>query len=195
LNREAAERLGVPQGPLFRQLTTDHAVELPNGHVVQPADVISPPQPGRMLLYLGDYGDVDISRSIGREEVFCALDPTDTNQVETSHFFSFDRRFIYSFKCRHALLSFPEGRTHWLLYATHISRLHSMRTKIVKHICIFCKVFCKLSCLCKWVMHTQVLVRGFFSVGRTTHARARVHAGKNCLKYLLFRARNDVQRR
>lgn len=125
-----------------------------------------------MLLYLGDYGDVDISRSIGREEVFCALDPTDTNQVETSHFFSFDRRFIYSFKCRHALWSFPEGQTHWLLYATHISRLQSMRTKIVKHICIFCKFFCKLSCLCKWVMHTQVLVRGFFSVGRTTHPRA-----------------------
>ena len=89
LNREAAERLGIPQGPLFTQLKTGHAVTLPNGCVVQPSYVISPPQPGRMLLHLGDYGDVCISRSIGSELVFCEFDPEDTNQVKTSHFFSF----------------------------------------------------------------------------------------------------------
>ncbi len=50
MNPEEAARLGVPQN-MFTRLKSGHEVELPNGRRVQPAEVISQPQPGRMLYY------------------------------------------------------------------------------------------------------------------------------------------------
>ena len=44
LNTEAAERHGVPRGPLLAQLKEGHDVVFPDGRAVQSAAVVSPPQ-------------------------------------------------------------------------------------------------------------------------------------------------------
>ncbi len=49
-----ARKLGIPEGPLYGQLQRGQAVELPNGSVVDPAEVVAPERPGRKVVYTGD---------------------------------------------------------------------------------------------------------------------------------------------
>ncbi len=53
-DRERAEGLGVPVGPKFSELHEGHPVELEDGTVVEPEQVVGPPRPGRTLVYTGD---------------------------------------------------------------------------------------------------------------------------------------------
>ncbi len=53
-DRERAEALGVPPGPLFSTLHAGEAVELADGTVVEPEQVVGDPRPGRKLVYTGD---------------------------------------------------------------------------------------------------------------------------------------------
>jgi ribonuclease Z len=53
-DREKAEELGVPVGPKFSQLHEGDAVELEDGTVVRPEQVVGTPRPGRKLVYTGD---------------------------------------------------------------------------------------------------------------------------------------------
>jgi ribonuclease Z len=91
LNIEAVEHYGVPKGPLLARLKAGHDVVLPDGRVVHSAAVVSPPQPGRMLLHFGDWQDVmhavKMETSTGRKMDYCAFNSEDANQVGTSHFF------------------------------------------------------------------------------------------------------------
>ncbi len=49
-----AESLGVPEGPLWSRLQNGYAVELSNGRVVKPEEVVGPPRSGRKIVYTGD---------------------------------------------------------------------------------------------------------------------------------------------
>ncbi|MFP4591284.1 MAG: ribonuclease Z [Halobacteriales archaeon] len=53
-DRERAIELGVPEGPKFGQLHRGDPVELDDGTVVEPAQVVGPPRPGRSVVYTGD---------------------------------------------------------------------------------------------------------------------------------------------
>lgn len=53
-NVEAAERLGIPAGPLFGQLQRGEPVVLGDGRIVQPAQVLGPPRAGRAVAYCTD---------------------------------------------------------------------------------------------------------------------------------------------
>jgi ribonuclease Z len=53
-DRERAEELGVPVGPAFSKLHRGEAVELDDGTVVRPEQVVGRPRPGRTLVYTGD---------------------------------------------------------------------------------------------------------------------------------------------
>jgi len=53
-DRERAEELGVPVGPKFSRLHDGEAVELDDGTVVRPEQVVGDPRPGRKLVYTGD---------------------------------------------------------------------------------------------------------------------------------------------
>ncbi|WP_255151003.1 ribonuclease Z [Halorarius halobius] len=53
-DRERAEELGVPVGPKFSQLHRGEPVELADGTVVDPEQVVGDPRPGRRLVYTGD---------------------------------------------------------------------------------------------------------------------------------------------
>ena len=53
-DRERAEELGVPEGPKFSRLHEGETVELDDGTVVEPEQVVGPPRPGRRVVYTGD---------------------------------------------------------------------------------------------------------------------------------------------
>lgn len=53
-HRDRAEKLGVPVGPLFSRLHEGESVELEDGTVVRPDEVVGPPRPGRRVVFSGD---------------------------------------------------------------------------------------------------------------------------------------------
>ena len=53
-DRERAEELGVPVGPKFQRLHAGDPVELEDGTVVEPDQVVGDPRPGRTVVYTGD---------------------------------------------------------------------------------------------------------------------------------------------
>jgi len=56
---EKAEALGVPAGPIRRDLVAGRPVTLPDGRVIHPDDVLGPTIPGARLVFIGDAGRVD----------------------------------------------------------------------------------------------------------------------------------------
>ncbi|MDL5362221.1 ribonuclease Z [Halalkalicoccus sp. NIPERK01] len=53
-DRERAEALGVPVGPKFSALHSGESVELDDGTVIDPEQVVGPPRSGRKVVYTGD---------------------------------------------------------------------------------------------------------------------------------------------
>lgn len=51
---DKAEELGVPVGPKFQQLHDGTPVELDDGTVIHPNEVVGDPRPGRKVVYTGD---------------------------------------------------------------------------------------------------------------------------------------------
>ena len=56
---DRAEALGVPSGPIRRDLVAGRAVTLPDGRTIHPDEVLGPRVPGARLVYVGDAGRVD----------------------------------------------------------------------------------------------------------------------------------------
>ncbi len=56
---ERAEALGIPSGPLRRELVEGRAVSLPDGRRVAPEDVLGEFRPGTRLIHIGDVGETD----------------------------------------------------------------------------------------------------------------------------------------
>ncbi|MBS7654015.1 MAG: ribonuclease Z [Candidatus Bathyarchaeia archaeon] len=51
---EKAMELGVPKGPLWSMLQKGMNIELPNGRIIKPEDVLGPPRPSRKIVYASD---------------------------------------------------------------------------------------------------------------------------------------------
>jgi len=58
-DRARAEELGVPVGPKFSKLHEGESVELEDGRVIEPDQVVGPPRPGRRIVYTGDTRPTD----------------------------------------------------------------------------------------------------------------------------------------
>jgi ribonuclease Z len=58
-DRERAEELGVPVGPKFGRLHGGESVELDDGRVIRPEQVVGDPRPGRTVVYTGDTRPVE----------------------------------------------------------------------------------------------------------------------------------------
>lgn len=56
---EKAEELGVPAGPLRRDLVNGQTITLEDGRVIQPDDLMGPEKPGTRLVHIGDTGRTD----------------------------------------------------------------------------------------------------------------------------------------
>lgn len=68
-NVEAAVKLGVPKGPLWKKLQMGEDVMLPNGRVVRSRDVVGEPRPGPKIVYTGDTMPAEsvVSASVGAD--------------------------------------------------------------------------------------------------------------------------------
>ena len=53
-NPEKADRLGIPEGPLWSKLQHGEKVKLPTGKMVTPEQVVGSPRVGRKIVYSGD---------------------------------------------------------------------------------------------------------------------------------------------
>jgi ribonuclease Z len=51
---ERATELGIPQGPVRRQIAAGETVTLPDGRTIDPESVLGPPQRGAKLCFVGD---------------------------------------------------------------------------------------------------------------------------------------------
>ena len=56
---EKAEALGLPAGPIRRDLVQGKPVTLPDGRRVEPEEVLGDPTPGTKLVFIGDVGRVN----------------------------------------------------------------------------------------------------------------------------------------
>ncbi|MFB6197375.1 MAG: ribonuclease Z [Halobacteriaceae archaeon] len=89
-DRERAEELGVPVGPKFSKLHRGEPVELEDGRVVQPNEVVGPPRPGRCLVYTGDTRPVESTVSVAESADLLIHDATFSSDAkqrakETGH--------------------------------------------------------------------------------------------------------------
>ncbi|WP_119821820.1 ribonuclease Z [Halalkaliarchaeum desulfuricum] len=57
--QKAEEELGIPPGPAYGRLHEGDPVELDDGRVIQPEQVVGEPRPGRRFVYTGDTRPVD----------------------------------------------------------------------------------------------------------------------------------------
>jgi ribonuclease Z len=58
LEREA-EQLGIPPGPLRGKLVAGQVVQLPDGRLIEPDQVLGPTRPGTRMIHVGDSGRTD----------------------------------------------------------------------------------------------------------------------------------------
>ena len=71
---EAAEALGVPQGPLWRRLQWGEKVTLDEGMTVSPHQVVGPSRPGRRICYAVDTRPTQILHSLCQDVDIAFLD-------------------------------------------------------------------------------------------------------------------------
>lgn len=79
-DRARAEELGVPVGPKFSQLHRGETVELADGRIVEPEQVVGPPRPGRRIVYTGDTRPTDTVVEAAREADLLIHDATFTDE-------------------------------------------------------------------------------------------------------------------
>jgi ribonuclease Z len=75
-DRERAEELGVPVGPKFSRLHEGEPVELDDGTVVRPEQVVGEPRPGRRVVYTGDTRPTEATVEAARDADLLVHDAT-----------------------------------------------------------------------------------------------------------------------
>lgn len=81
-DREKAEELGVPVGPKFGRLHEGEPVELEDGTIVEPEQVVGPPRPGRKFVYTGDTRPTDATVEAAADADVLVHDATFANDAE-----------------------------------------------------------------------------------------------------------------
>jgi len=74
--QKAEEELGIPPGPAYGRLHAGESVELDDGRVVEPDEVVGEPRPGRKVVYTGDTRPVDATVDIATDANLLIHDAT-----------------------------------------------------------------------------------------------------------------------
>ena len=75
-----AEQLGIPPGPLRRKLVAGQSIELPEGEVVEPDQVLGPARPGTRMVHIGDSGRTDNLLEICHQADLLVIEATYLNE-------------------------------------------------------------------------------------------------------------------
>jgi len=85
-NIERARELGIPEGPLFGRLQSGLAVELEDGRVIQPSDVLGQTRYGKSIAYCLDTRPCPQSVELARDADWLIHEATYTNMLaEEAH--------------------------------------------------------------------------------------------------------------
>ncbi len=117
---ERAEALGVPVGPIRKNLVEGRPVELADGRTVEPEDVLGPERRGARLIHVGDCGSTDNLLEVCHQ--------ADTLVIEATYLeYEADlaRQFGHLTARDAASLAAEAGVRE--LYLTHISRRYRAR--------------------------------------------------------------------
>ncbi len=117
---DRAETLGVPAGPLRRELVGGRTVHLPEGRTVHPDEVLGPLTPGTRLVHVGDCGRTDDLLEVCRQADGLVIEATYLD-VESE----MARQFAHLTARQAACLAREAGVGR--LFLTHISRRYRER--------------------------------------------------------------------
>ena len=117
---ERAEALGVPAGPIRRDLVAGKAITLPDGRQVTPEDVLGPPQAGARLVHVGDCGQTDGLLEVARGADALVIEATYLDEEA-----AMAREFGHLTAAQAARLARDAGVRQ--LYLTHLSRRYRER--------------------------------------------------------------------
>jgi len=112
---DKAEALGIPHGPIRRELVQGKTVKLKDGTVVKPDDVLGPEEPGTKFVHVGDTGSID--------KLFDVCKNADALVIEATYLDAeaeMAREFAHLTATQAATLARDAGVKHLIL--THISR-------------------------------------------------------------------------
>lgn len=115
-----AEQLGIPPGPLRRKLVAEQIVQLPDGRVVEPDQVLGPARPGTRMVHVGDSGRTDDLLEISSQADLLVIEATYLHEeAEMAH------NFAHLTARQAAELARDAQVKHLIL--THISRRYRER--------------------------------------------------------------------
>jgi ribonuclease Z len=117
---ERAEALGVPAGPVRRELVAGAAITLADGRQVGPEDVLGPAQAGARLIHVGDCGETSSLLEVARGADALVIEATYL-EVEAA----MAREFGHLTAAQAAHLARDAGVKQ--LYLTHLSRRYRER--------------------------------------------------------------------
>lgn len=117
---EAAERLGVPNGPERRLLVEGQPITLADGTVVHPEQVLGPEQRGTKYVHVGDAGETSNLVEVCRGADALVIEATYNSDEE-----ELAARFGHLTAAQAARLAVEAEVEH--LFLVHISRRHSAR--------------------------------------------------------------------
>jgi ribonuclease Z len=112
---DKAEALGIPHGPIRRELVQGKTVKLEDGTVVKPDDVLGPEEPGTKFVHVGDTGSID--------KLFDVCQDADALVIEATYLDAeaeMASEFAHLTATQAATLARDAGVKHLIL--THISR-------------------------------------------------------------------------
>jgi ribonuclease Z len=87
-NVERARELDIPVGPMFRRLQAGEEVQLANGTIVRPSDVLGPARPGKSVTYCLDTRPCEASTELARDVDLLIHEATYTQELseEAQHY-------------------------------------------------------------------------------------------------------------
>ena len=115
-----AERLEIPPGPWRRKLVDEQSIQLPDGRVIDPEQVLGPARPGTRMVHVGDSGRTDNLLEVCQNADLLVIEATYLNEES-----EMARKFAHLTARQAAELAQEANIKNLIL--THISRRYRER--------------------------------------------------------------------
>ena len=127
---DKAEALGVPVGPVRRDLVRGRSITLPDGGVIHPEDVLGDVIPGTKFVHVGDCARTDNLHQVVADADLLVIESTYLEYED-----EMARRFGHLTAARAARLAAKAGVQQLVL--THISRRYRQKDVLAEAVAIF----------------------------------------------------------